>query len=117
MAEEEPISLEPEEPISLEPDDKPGAPAHQTVRAFGSGAAKMGGGATQFKRPLNVTGQGATRCRIFNSKVALPSIEAMQHKINDWLDSDNIEVKYVGQVIGTMEGKLPEPNVLVFVWY
>jgi hypothetical protein len=115
MAEEEPISLEPEEAISIESGDAQAPGTHQTLRTFGGGARTSQ--ATQFKRPLNVTGTGATRCRIFNSKVALTSIEAMQTKINEWLDSENIDVKHVGQLIGTVEGKIAEPNVLVFVWY
>jgi hypothetical protein len=117
MAEDEPISLEPEEPISLDSDGNEQASAsHQTLRTFGTAGARASQ-AAQFKRPLNVTGAGATRCRIFNSKIALPSIEAMQTKINQWLDSDTIDIKHVGQVIGTMEGKIPEPNLIVLVWY
>jgi len=64
-----------------------------------------------------VTGQGATRCRIFHSKIAAAPLENMEQAINEWLDSEKIEVKNVGHVIGTMEGKRPEPNVIVMVWY
>ena len=41
----------------------------------------------------------------------------MQRQINEWLDSDEIEVKQVGHLIGTMEGKRPEPNLRVMIWY
>lgn len=117
MAEDEPISLEPEEPISLDQGGKQqGTASHQTLRTFGTAGARTSQ-AEEYKRPLNVTGAGATRCRIFNSKIAMPSIEAMQTKINQWIDSDMIDVKHVGQVIGTMEGKIPEPNLIVLVWY
>lgn len=85
--------------------------AHVTAKAFGLGAAK------KFKRPLNVTGTGATRCRIFNAKIALAALQNMEGTINDWLDNEKIEVKDVGHLIGIMEGKRPEPNLLVMVWY
>ncbi len=71
----------------------------------------------QFKRPLNFNGQGATRCRLFHCKVAESSMEYMENQINDWLDSEQVEVKQVGHVVGMMEGKHSEPNVIVMVWY
>lgn len=110
------LSLEPdsdeEAPISLVEDNGSGSSA---VRAMGRAAAVER--AAQFKRPLNLTGQGATRCRIFHSKIALGSLEFMENQINEWVDSDQIEIKHVGHIIGTMEGKRPEPNLLVMVWY
>ena len=105
--EEEPIKLvEPEGPTEFQPGG---------VKAFGVDDAKQK--AKAYKRPLNVNGAGATRCRLFHSKIALSSLEYMEEQINDWLDSEKIEVKHVGHVIGIMEGKRPEPNLLVMVWY
>ena len=110
------LSLEPdsdeEAPISLVEDSGSGSSA---VRAMGGTAAVKR--AAEFKRPLNLTGQGATRCRIFHSKIALGSLEFMENQINEWVDSDQVEIKHVGHIIGTMEGKRPEPNLLVMVWY
>jgi hypothetical protein len=71
----------------------------------------------QFKRPLNLSGQGATRCRMFHCKVAESSMAHLENQINDWLDSEHVEVKHVGHVVGMMEGKHTEPNVIVMVWY
>lgn len=110
-ADDEPISLEPEHEASA------AAPAPTAVRAFGQPGIRIGTEKVQFKRPLNVTGQGATRFRIFHSKIALTPLETMEQKINQWLESDNVEVKQVGHVIGVMEGKIAEPNLLVLVWY
>ena len=45
------------------------------------------------------------------------AIEHMAEQINSWLDGDQIEVKHVNEVVGVMEGKKPEPNVIVTVWY
>ena len=111
---EEEESPEEEEPIKLVEDDEASlGEAH--VRAFGQKKAASTG--PQFKRPLNVTGQGATRCRVFYSKIADSSLRHMEEVINEWADSEEIDIKHVGHVIGTMEGKHPVPNVVVFVWY
>lgn len=128
IPDEEPISLEPDEPqgssvvpelsdepISLvEPADK--AAGISSVRAFGA-AATQAAVSAQFTRPLNVTGSGATRCRMFHSRIAVAPLEYMQKQINEWIDGEKIEVKHVGHVIGIMEGKVPEPNLVVVVWY
>jgi len=114
--EEEPISLEgPEEAESVRLVG--GAGGGSSLRAFDSGSALGSTVAKKFTRPLNLTGQGATRCRVFHSKIAVASLEFMEGQINEWLDKEKIEVKAVGHVIGTMEGKRPEPNVVVVVWY
>jgi len=116
--ENEPISLESddEEPISLVESEEATEFSAGGVKAFG-----VVGGADaekkEYKRPLNVNGAGATRCRMFHSKIAIASLEFMENQINEWLDRNQIEIKHVGHVIGTMEGKRPEPNLLVMVWY
>ncbi len=102
-----------DEPISMD-DDSSAAPSQSAVKAFGAVRIQA---ATDFKRPLNADGSGATRVKIFHSKIAGPSLEYMENQINQWIDSDKIEIKSVGQVIGTLEGKTPVPNVIVFVWY
>lgn len=126
--EDAPISLDPEpapapparrapqeaEPISLV--DAEPAPGESKVKAFASARDTMHVDRS-YRRELNVTGQGATRCRVFHSKVAESSLEYMQDQINNWIDSQNIEVKSVGHVMGTMEGKVPTPSVIVIVWY
>jgi len=139
LSDDEPISLEPDEPISLDADDAapaapaaepvpmdepepielagpPGPEARPAVRAFGAAAVETTG-KTDFRRSLNLTGQGATRCRIFHSKVAISPLQFMENQINEWLDGEDIEIKAVQSFVGVMEGKKPEPNVIVIVWY
>ena len=114
-----------EEPISLDSDDEAPLSLVETeelaaaeMRAFGAGARSLHQQSQyQFRRQLNLDGSGATRCRIFHCKVAPASLEHMQEAINEWIDSDEIEVKHVSQVVGTMEGKTPEPNVILTIWY
>ena len=79
--------------------------------------ATLGAQRHKFTRPLNVTGTGATRCRLFHSRIAVAPLEYLQGSINEWLNEEEVEVKHVGHVIGTMEGKTPEPNLIVLVWY
>ena len=57
------------------------------------------------------------RCRLFHSRVAEAPLEHMEEQINAWLDSEEIEVKEVGHVVGEMVGKTREQNLIVLVWY
>lgn len=116
--------LEPEEePIHIEGDDEPlslvSGGAESTSEGIGlkTIGATESIAATKFSRPLNVNGAGATRFRIFHSKISIAPLENLEHSINEWIDGSKIEVKHVGHLIGTMEGKRPEPNLLVMVWY
>jgi len=118
----DPVSIEPaEEPIRMDPPEEEPltieatASTHSISHTRGiRGAAAEG---HQFSRPMQQTGQGATRCRIFRSKISVPAVESLEEHINDWLDSDDIDVKEVGHLIGTMHGKTDEDNVIVLVWY
>ncbi len=87
------------------------------IQAFGAHAAGAAAQQRQYKRTPNLTGAGAIRCRLFHSKVTVAALDYMIEQINEWLDENKIDVKYVSQVVGTMEGKTPEPNVIVTVWY
>lgn len=119
----EPIGIEPipvardevseTEPISLVDDiDEEGPSKIHALRGSALEVEKH-----EFKRPVNVTGQGATRCRIFHSRVAEAPLEHMQKSINAWSDDAEIEIKHTSMVMGIMEGKNPEPNIIVVVWY
>jgi len=121
--EEEPIRLDDEDaPIRLDDGEEPISLVDSNGSDSDGLALKTIGAAanvkeTKFTRPLNADGSGATRFRIFHSKISLAPLENLEHSINEWIDGDKIEVKHVGQLIGTMEGKRPEPNLLVMVWY
>ncbi len=121
------MATNPDGPIPLEEEDLGSVPLAESegaaapgkspkIQAFG-GAAVRARAQKEFERPLNLTGAGATRCRVFNSKVTVAAIDHMVDQINEWLDGEQIEVKYVNQVVGIMEGKTAEPNVIVTVWY
>jgi hypothetical protein len=64
------------------------------------------------------TGQGAVRVRSFHGRLSDEGMAFMDEKINDWLDAHpEIEVKIVTTTIGTFEGKIREPALVVNVWY
>lgn len=101
------------EPLALEDDD--GEDHSHLIQQFGAGlGAKTD---KQYKRPLNLTGQGATRCKVFHSRIADGPITYMEEQINEWLDNNDVEVKYVSQTVGVWEGKKSEPNLIVSLWY
>jgi hypothetical protein len=71
----------------------------------------------KFSRPMRKTGVGATRCHIFRSKISVPAIESLEEHINEWLDSDDIDVKEIGHLVGKMHGKTDEDCIIVMAWY
>ena len=107
----EPIRVEEEEPLTIAEESSGRAISHT------AGISRGDGDGYSFSRPMQQTGKGATRCRIFRSKISQPAIEGLEEHINDWLDSDDIDVKDIGHLIGTMHGKTDEDNIIVMVWY
>ena len=99
-----------DEPISL----VEGTGGVSKLRAMGAAAIEK---RAEFKRPVNLNGAGATRCKMFRTKLTIASLEALEGQINEWLDGEEIEVKHISQVIGTVQGKMAEPNLIMTVWY
>jgi hypothetical protein len=89
------------------------APSAHRVMGSGDGMQRM----SEFKRAMNLDGQGATRCRIFTSKLAPDPILHLENMINEWLDEADIEVKNCTQTIGTVHGKRSEENLIMVIWY
>lgn len=110
----EPVEEEVEEPLTLIEDFDDSGPSKVKAREAGS---PLDADMIEFKRKPNVNGTGAIRCRMFHSRMALAPLGHMQSNINEWIDNNEIEIKHVGHVIGLMEGKSPEPNIFVMVWY
>ena len=113
VVEDEPIDL-----VDVEIDEATGTPTQ--IKAFGRGARASARELRQedvLKRPLNVTGQGATRTRTFHSKLNDAALALMDQAINEWADSSEVEIKCVSSCIGIFEGKKPESHLLVTVCY
>ncbi len=109
----EPIVIENERVALVE--DVGTKPGESKIQALGQGT--LHAEATDFKREVNITGDGATRCKLFHSKISAVPLEYMEKQVNEWLDQRDVEVKFVSKVVGVMEGKRPEPNVILTIWY
>ncbi len=71
-----------------------------------------------FRRPLNLTGRGATRVRTFHTKLSDTAMSYLDGLINDWLDEHpDIEVKFSNTTVGVVEGKRAEQHLIITVWY
>lgn len=124
LPELEPLPLDPSElgdpepapeeaPISLV--DAPVVEEHtQKIQAFGRAGQHT---EKQYRRALNLDGTGATRCKIFHCKMAPGPIDYMEQQINEWIDTHEIEVKFVSQSVGSLEGKTTELNLFMSVWF
>lgn len=101
----------------VDPVAKPESPPPvNKIRAMGQ-ALTDGHHQREWKRPTNLTGQGATHVRSFHAKLTGESLEFLDKQINDWLDSHtDYEVKLVTTAVGEWTGKMKEPNIIVQVW-
>ena len=104
--------------VDMEIDQASGTPSQ--IKAFGRGAraaARELRHEDALKRPLNLTGQGATRTRTFHSKLNDAALALMDQYINEWADTSEIEIKSVSTCIGIFEAKKPEPHLFITVCY
>ena len=73
---------------------------------------------TNYRRPLNVTGKGATRVRTFHAKLSDGAIARMDQQINAWLDTQpDVEVKFASTAVGVWEGQHAEPSLVLTIFY
>ncbi len=71
----------------------------------------------QWVRTPNTTGTGAIHVRCFHCKLTDDALRYMDQTINEWLDAHpQYEVKFVTSTVGTLTGKLKEPNLICQVW-
>jgi len=114
------------EPIALDVEDTPEPLSAQTrITAFGGGGASGTAiGATSqwddssFKRELQADAVGASRCRIFHSKLNDGAVSFMSQQINNWIDENpNIMIKTSHATIGIWEGKHADPNLILTLFY
>ncbi len=89
----------------------------KVIKAFGGvGQKKMD--ETQLSRALQKTGSGATRVKIFHTRMSDGAVEFMVQTINEWIDhTPDVDIKIVQTTVGVWEGKHPEPHLILTVWY
>lgn len=91
-----------------------GASARSAAAAIGSGSRPV----ESFRRPLLRNTANATRCRTFHAKLTDAAFVHLNDQINEWVDgSDEIEIKFATSSVGVVEGKHPDPHLIVTVFY
>jgi len=81
--------------------------------------AEGGGPAPQeFKRPLNQTGQGASRIRVFHAKLSDGAVRHLEEMVNTWLDDHpEVDVKFSTTTVGSWESKHSESHIILTLFY
>lgn len=73
---------------------------------------------SNFKREPNMTHTGSVRLRTFHGRLSQQGLEYMDNQVNEWLDAHpEVEVKFVTSTVGTFEGKMREPALILNLWY
>lgn len=71
-----------------------------------------------FKRPLNTTGQAATRVRTFHARLTEGAMRHLDRQINAWVDSNpDVEIKFATTTVAPWEGKQAESHLILTVFY
>lgn len=109
-------------PVSAAGDENTGAAKSASAMIKPLSTGRFGATALttahKFKRHPHHDELGAIRCRIFHAKLNEGALKFMQDQINEWIDDNaDITVKHVGTNVGIVEGKSPEPHLVVTVFY
>jgi len=112
-----PTVVSEEETLSLV-DEKDVESAGRKIEALGSKEKHKIVDESKLHRELHRTGTGATRVKIFHSKMNDGAVDFMIQMINEWIDANpDVEVKNVQTTVGTWEGKHPEPHLIITLLY
>ncbi len=109
-------AIQDEEPVSLVDESEVGQ-GGRTITAFARERTKIVD-ESKLHRSLQKTGAGATRIKVFHTKMNDGAVEFMCQSINEWVDANpEVEIKTVQTTVGVWEGKHPEPHLILTVWY
>jgi hypothetical protein len=101
-----------EQPVPIAPDDRV-IKLPKKIKAFEKKSRHEDG----WIRTPNTTGSGAIHVRTFHAKLTDDALRYMDQMVNEWLDAHpQYEVKFVNSTVGTLSGKLKEPNLICQVW-
>ncbi len=63
-------------------------------------------------------GERITGVKTFFAKLHVGAIEFLDEQITNWLKSNpDIKVKQTNTVVGEVQGKKTEPNIIISIWY
>lgn len=104
------------EPIGLVDELQSDTPAKSITVVGGAAGGSVRKNAWQ--RQPNLTHTGAVRIRTFHGKLSQQGLEYLDNQVNEWLDAHpEVEVKSVTSTVGTFEGKMREPALILNLWY
>lgn len=105
------------EPLDLVDTDEHGSvDAASKIKAFGT--SDVVERRSQWARQTVANGTGACRVRSFHGRLSNQGLEFLDNSVNEWLDRHpGVEVKFVTSSVGTFEGKVREPALILNLWY
>jgi hypothetical protein len=112
-----PLSADGEGGVTLIEEGEMEKSGRKIIKSFGTVAGHQVDEA-KLSRQLQKTGTGATRVKVFHTKMNDGAIEFMTQTINEWVDHNpEVDIKIVQTTVGVWEGKHPEPHLILSVWY
>ncbi len=107
--------------LAIQLEDQPEAGADQTGRSSLHGYAGFSAVDSTdaiYKKPTHTNASVANRMRTFHSKLSEGAIFHLDQQVNSWLDAHpDVEIKFANTTVGTWEGKHPEPNLILTIFY
>lgn len=65
-----------------------------------------------------VSGERITSVKTFFAKLHVGAIEFLDEQITNWLKKNpQVVVKQTNTVVGELQGKKTEPNIIITIWY
>jgi hypothetical protein len=59
-----------------------------------------------------------TGCKTFYAKLHAGALEFLDEQVSSWLrDNPGVSIKMTNTIVGDVQGKKTEPNIVVTVWY
>jgi hypothetical protein len=112
-----PLTVDGEPAVALIDETEMEKSGRKVIRAFGGvGGHKID--ESQLQRALQKTGTGATRIKIFHTKMNDGAVDFLCQTVNEWTDKNpDIDIKLVQSTVGIWEGKHPEPHLILTIWY
>ncbi|UCC21488.1 MAG: hypothetical protein JSW23_06635 [Planctomycetota bacterium] len=124
---------DPNAPIPLDEDDFGGASVSHSPLNLGGGsvaeapkvvpAAKpvMPKPSTPVTKPaekIAATSERITCMKTFFAKLHVGAIEFLDEQITNWLKNNpGVTIKRTNTVVGEIQGKKTEPNIIITIWY
>jgi hypothetical protein len=112
-----------DKPIPFESGPDESGVSHAPLDLGGGSAApapRVSAPKPQAKKPTQniVPGERITTVKSFFTKLHVNAIPFLDEQINEWLqENPDISIKRTNTVVGEVQAKKTEPNIIITVWY